>query len=329
MREHEHGAEVVIGVTPEVVWDAIVNPEMTRRYVYAADIEGDWRPGGSWRYHSGGRSYLEGTVEEIEPPRHLRLSGREVFAEPGPLHFMTWDVEALPEGGSRVRLSRDGSDTFTHAEDLEGIVAGLRAVLDPEVAASLRRLDEIGPVEVRPLTPDRRDDFLDLFDNRAFADNPSWGGCYCYNHRYGGDVERRKAENRADMGADIAGGRAHGLLAYADGRAVGWCSASPKTEMPGLMRRDWMPRETDRVGVIGCLVISSQYRRHGIARELVVAASDYLASLGCTVVEAYPLPETHSEAHGFMGPRELFQELGYEVYRDSRPRMVLRKRLDV
>jgi uncharacterized protein YndB with AHSA1/START domain/GNAT superfamily N-acetyltransferase len=338
MPELAHDAEIEVGAPADEVWRAITDPEVTRRYFFGCEIEGEWRHGAPWRYHSGGRTAMEGAVVEARPPHLLRLTAHDLW-DPGagddPPFRITWRVEALAAGRSRVRLTFDGFETenasYRNSAGLDPVLEGLRNQVDPEAAAALRRLDRIGEVEVRPLAPERLEDFLDLFDNRAFADNPSWQFCYCFNFRFAGDdaeaAARTGADNRRDMSDAIGRGHAHGLLAYVDGRAVGWCSASTKAEMVQLTRRDWMPAESDRVGIIGCLVTAPQYRRHGIARGLVAAAGAYLADIGCTVVEAYPLKELDGDAHGHYGPLEVYRELGYETYRDLPQRLVVRKQL--
>src|SRR3954471_15729332 len=47
------------------------------------------------------------------------------------------------------------------------------------MTGSTVRLEAIGTVEVHPVTEDRIDDFLDLFDHKVFAGFPQWSACYC------------------------------------------------------------------------------------------------------------------------------------------------------
>lgn len=332
-----HTAEIEVGAPPDQVWRALTDPEITRRYMFHCDAEGDWTPGAPWRYHRGGQTVISGTVLDARPPHLLRLTAQDAWypgADADPSYRITWEVEAAATGRSRVRVTFDGFQTDTpgyrNSTNLLPVIEGLRNQVDPEAAAALRRLDEIGDVTVEPVTPERLDDFLDFFDHRAFADNPSWGECYCFEHRFAGDdresAARTGAENRRDMSAAIADRRAHGLLAYVDGRAIGWCSAAPKAEILRLPV-DREPAAIDGIGVINCVVIASPYRRHGVARRLVEAAGDYLAGIGCAVAEAYPVKEMNSDAHGFYGPLEIYRELGYETYRDLPRRLVVRKQL--
>src|SRR3954451_7805168 len=61
--------------------------------------------------------------------------------------------------------------------------------------------------EIRPLTPERRDDWLCFFDRDAFMDNPMWADCYCMFYRFSGmneEWERRTAtENRTEQSQAI------------------------------------------------------------------------------------------------------------------------------
>src|SRR5690349_7074622 len=145
-------------------------------------------------------------------------------------------------------------------------------------------------IEVRPLTPERRADYLDFFDHRAFADNPKWASCYChYPHADHQAVpwDRRSAgENRAAVCARIDAGRMSGWLAYVDGREIGWLNAGPRREACGLV--DTPDPLEDRIASVACFVIAAEHRGRGVARALLAAACAGLAARGFEWIEAYP-----------------------------------------
>jgi len=88
-------------------------------------------------------------------------------------------------------------------------------------------------VEIYPLTPERQDDFLSFFEGDAFADNPKWKSCFCQflyvDHNTVNWQARTYAQNRSAACERICRSRMQGLLAYIDGRPVGWCNAAPRT----------------------------------------------------------------------------------------------------
>lgn len=57
------------------VWDALVNPEQTKKYMFGCEAISDWKPGSSllWRAQLEGEAvvYVTGKVVEIEPGRLL------------------------------------------------------------------------------------------------------------------------------------------------------------------------------------------------------------------------------------------------------------------
>ncbi len=95
-------------------------------------------------------------------------------------------------------------------------------------------------LEIRRLTPELLGDYLDFFDNTAFTDHPEWSRCYCLAFHF------EPAWDGEDAGADsenpwreravrfVREGKLRGYLAYADGRAAGWCNANDKKNYAAL-----------------------------------------------------------------------------------------------
>ena len=77
----------------------------------------------------------------------------------------------------------------------------------------------------QPLTAERWSDFVELFGERG-----AYGGCWCMWWR----LTRREFEqgqgevNRQRMKAIVDSGRIPGILAYLQGKPVGWCSVAPR-----------------------------------------------------------------------------------------------------
>jgi len=58
------------------VWDALVNPEMTRKYMFGCDVISDWKVGSPivWKGSTDGVEYVKGTLTDIEPGKTLSFS---------------------------------------------------------------------------------------------------------------------------------------------------------------------------------------------------------------------------------------------------------------
>ena len=126
---------VFINATPEAIWDAITSPDWNSRYGYHADTEYDLRPGGAYRVlapggdptHTPSEAIIEGEVIESDPPRKLvqtwhALFSPETTAEP--FTRLTWEIDAHPNGTSRL--------TVTHEVGDAPITAALTSGSDPE-----------------------------------------------------------------------------------------------------------------------------------------------------------------------------------------------------
>jgi ribosomal protein S18 acetylase RimI-like enzyme len=183
------------------------------------------------------------------------------------------------------------------------------------------------------VTPDLVPDYQAFFDHDAFRDFPSWQSCYCMEtHRTQGDEEwetRTAADNRRDMSAMIADGKVSALLAYVDGKPVGWCNYGETTALAGVMHRYGLQAgDHEGVGSIACFVISSQFRGHGVATRLLDAALDRLRRKGLKAAEGYPGRDYGDSAQShYRGPLSMYVRAGFEPYLETERYLVVRKTL--
>ena len=104
----QHQYEVYIRATPEQVWSAITDPEMTRQYFHGTSFD---RPPVQGEHYStstaDGRPAVDGTIEVLDPPYRMvqtwhTLYDAELAAEP--VSQVEWVVEDAGEGLTRLRV---------------------------------------------------------------------------------------------------------------------------------------------------------------------------------------------------------------------------------
>ncbi len=140
--------------------------------------------------------------------------------------------------------------------------------------------------------------------------------------------EERKSQLRDKFDA---GQPAPGVLAFRDGKAVGWCAVEPRGCYPRILRSKVLTSAPDvardpggnQVWSVSCFVVSPTQRRTGVARGLLAAAVDHAFAHGAAVVEGYPVdPAQRPKAgpgdlyHGTLG---LFLAAGFTVVSDAVP----------
>ena len=174
-------------------------------------------------------------------------------------------------------------------------------------------------IDICPLTPQRLADFLDFFEQRAFADNPKWLSCYCHfphaDHAHIVWKDRSAAQNRAATCERIEGETMQGWLAYAQGQAIAWCNAGPRRFVEGLF--DEPEPLTERIGAIACFVIAPAFRGQGPARALLDRACDGLHEHGFEWAEAYPRSDAANAAQHHHGPLAMYTAAGFEIVKDD------------
>lgn len=187
-------------------------------------------------------------------------------------------------------------------------------------------------LEVCPVTPDRWDDLVDLFG----FDRGGYSGCWCMWWRQTAKEYDRDhgAPNREAMRGLVGEGREPGLLAYRDGRPVGWVSVAPRDEFGRLDRSRVLGRvDEEEVWSIVCFYIDRSHRRSGVGRALLDSAVRLARERGARWLEAYPvdLEATTAEkasAELFTGSLGMFEDAGFEeVARRSPSRPIVRRRV--
>src|SRR6185369_1404862 len=66
---------ITIKAPKSKVWDALVNPEQTRKYMFGCETVSDWKKGSSllWRGEYEGKEmiFVKGEIVDIKPVKHL------------------------------------------------------------------------------------------------------------------------------------------------------------------------------------------------------------------------------------------------------------------
>ena len=328
--------QIHLDVPVATAWQALLAAGR-RQWYYRLTPVGNFVQGERIRWMlPGGKMAEESEVVEVVPEGRLALRTRFVFAavfEAQPPHEVTWEV--APEGsGCRVSWSWDAGELVHNMFVSEGeyVLQALRLEHDPAAQAEIARLPQIGAIEIRDVTPERVADYQAFFDHDAFRDYPAWQACYCLEpHADFSEEEgaaRTAGDNRRDMTEMINRRQVTALIAYADGKPVGWCNYGETTRFAGLMKRYDIALEShEGVGSLACFVIAAPYRGHGVARRLLAEALDRMRARQVKVVEAYPARDIDSPQSNFRGPLSMYLKAGFELYREAGPVQVVRKTL--
>jgi GNAT superfamily N-acetyltransferase len=157
-------------------------------------------------------------------------------------------------------------------------------------------------------------------------------GCWCMWFRQTAATFRANwgRGNREALRDLVADGREPGLIAYLDGRPIGWCSVAPRADYPRLASSVIAkPVDDTPVWCLTCLYVIPGERGAGVTRKLVRAACAHVARHGGTTAEAYPVDDTLGPVaadDAYHGVVSLLRSEGFtEVARPTPKRPVLRR----
>jgi GNAT superfamily N-acetyltransferase len=122
-----------------------------------------------------------------------------------------------------------------------------------------------------------------------------------------------------------------GLIGYLGETPVGWVSLGPRRDYAKLANSPTMkPVDDQPVWSVVCFVVPSEYRKQGVARDLLAGAIRYARKRGVRLLEAYPVDKAHPSASDapWFGSKSMFDEAGFEEVARRKPaRPVVRLRL--
>ena len=112
---------IVIDAPASKVWDALTNPEQTKKYMFGCETVSDWKPGSSliWRMEYEGKDFIavKGTIVDIQPPTFLAYTTIDPNStiDDTSENYLTVTYELTPEAGKTVLTVTQG-DYSTVAE---------------------------------------------------------------------------------------------------------------------------------------------------------------------------------------------------------------------
>jgi GNAT superfamily N-acetyltransferase len=173
---------------------------------------------------------------------------------------------------------------------------------------------------IAPLTAARWSDLTALF-----GPNGANSGCWCMWWRLAAKdwSGNGNAGNRAAFEAIVRDGRPSGLLAYAEGRPVGWAALAPRPAYPRLLRsRSLRLEQPDDEGVwaASCFYIHRDHRRGGVAAALLAEAVAEAGRRGARVIEGYPVDtggDRRASGDVFTGTVDMFTRAGFRVHQPA------------
>ncbi len=171
--------------------------------------------------------------------------------------------------------------------------------------------------DIVPLTAGRWPDFEDLFGRQGAC-----YGCWCTHFRLPPAVRRSndRQNNKDHIRARILAGPPPGLLAYAEGRAVGWMQVGPRADVPqwnngGRVSAPLGPDDAadPAVWAISCFFLRASARGRGLSHRLVEAGLDFARANGARRVEACPIDQSNDKRSVglFVGSTRVFEKAGF------------------
>jgi len=184
----------------------------------------------------------------------------------------------------------------------------------------------LSDLKFHPMTPKRWKDLENLFGERGAC-----GGCWCMFWRLSRSqfVKQQGLGNKKAMKRIVDSGEIPGILAYANGKPIGWCAVAPRETFQLLERSRIMGRVDEKpVWSVVCFFVAKPFRQEGISVAMLKSAAEYARKKGAKIVEGYPVKPKRDrmpDVFANTGLASAFLQAGFvEVLRRSETRPIMR-----
>jgi ribosomal protein S18 acetylase RimI-like enzyme len=175
----------------------------------------------------------------------------------------------------------------------------------------------------KPLTAATWPDLEAIFNARGCSVARN---CWCMYYRKSGSspwpTKEIAKRNRAGLKSLADDKRQVGLIGYRGGVPVGWVSFAPRADFTRLANSQVMgPVDDQPVWSIICFVVPSEYRKQGVAKQMLDAAIAFCRKKKVKLVEAYPVDKEGRTADSnlWFGTKSMFDEAGFEEVARRKP----------
>lgn len=169
--------------------------------------------------------------------------------------------------------------------------------------------------EVKPLSPDLAQTFVDYMGSLDFHHAPHWATCFCrfyYTDCGQQEWQERTGEQNAAEAVDmIREGRMHGYLAFDGEKVIGWCCADDAEKFIRLKEEMRPVIEGRKVGSILCYLIRPEYRNQGVARLMLRKAVEDFRANGFEAVLTSSVDIRDELEKRYQGTLHMYEEMGF------------------
>lgn len=105
---------ITINAPAATVWDALVNPAQTKKYMFGCETVSDWKPGSSleWKGEYEGKEmiFVKGNILEINPGKFLAYTTIDPHSNIDDVseNYLTVTYDLQPENGHTVLTVTQG-----------------------------------------------------------------------------------------------------------------------------------------------------------------------------------------------------------------------------